>query len=347
MAGIGPPDNAVVRIVDAADHGHEHAAGRGLADFGVDPGQKPSRLVNGFAEAPVEARCLGHHQRRVHALAGNVAEIEANAAIVELEEIVEIPRHGSGRVINAGNGKFFNARNRQQGTLDFSRQFQLAGKPLLFDQRLGHAGILDGQRSGRAHRLQQVQILVDEQAVAATLVDQFDGADAFLLDAHRRAKDRPRGDARFLVHAPVEAWVLGDVADDLADAVLNATADDALIAPQRQPGDFRGTDARVTTKGLPRFVQHEERAALGIHVFGDVLDGALQGRLDVQGRGEILAHGRQQLQVVENTVLAAFNRGRAPGWVDGLTLAHGSLPARPFKRRPGPWRRHRGHPPGP
>jgi len=90
----------------------------------------------------------------------------------------------------------------------------------------------DGQRRGRAHRLQQVQVLGIEQRVVAGLVDQLDGADLLVVNAHRRAQDRLRGEAALLVHLLVEPGILADVADDLADVVLDAAADDALIALQ-------------------------------------------------------------------------------------------------------------------
>ena len=150
-------------------------------------------------------------------------------------------------MVDAGDGKTVAARIGKQRTLDFRRQFQLAGDPFLLDQGLGHAGVVDGQCSGGAHRLQEMQIVVLKQAIAATFVDELDGADAFVFDGHRRTQDRARGKPGFLVDAAVEAHILGHVADDLSDVVLHAAPDDALIAGQRQPCDLRRPDAGMAT----------------------------------------------------------------------------------------------------
>ena len=85
-----------------------------LVEAGID-------FTDALAEATEKARRLGHQQRRVHALSGYVAEVEANAAVLKFKKIKKVARHSARRQINTAGWKIGALRRWQQRALDFGR----------------------------------------------------------------------------------------------------------------------------------------------------------------------------------------------------------------------------------
>ena len=171
----------------------------------------------------------------------------------------------------------------------------------------------------RAQRLKQIQVRLGEQPVAAELVDQFDGADALVLDAHGGAQDGERRKPGLFVHGFLEIGVGGHVADDLSGVLLYAATDDALVALQRQAGDFRRPDTGLAVERLSRLVEQEQGAAGGADVPGDAPDRPQQGFLDIPGGREVQAHVGEQLERIGDALSAVVQKA-----FNGLTITHGA-----------------------
>jgi hypothetical protein len=156
VAGVGEAQPAALRVEDGVQAGHEHIRWNLVHQYIVDaPEHRPGRLETPGGSAQHAARC-SHHQRGRHALVGDIADHQAQPAIRQLDEIVEVAANLARRLVvavdlPAGQG---GNRARQQRLLHQVGNTQLLGDSLALERfdlllahELGHA-----QRRSGLHR---------------------------------------------------------------------------------------------------------------------------------------------------------------------------------------------------
>ena len=141
MAAVGVHEAAVANVVHAVEDGHEHVPAGGLDQGVVDHPQALARSVFHLPGGCADDRaCDGHEHRRRHALAGDIADDDADAVLVQEEEVVEIAAdflggmHG-GLDLDARRLEAFAGKER---TLHAAGDLQVALQ--------GHVGGLGAQR---------------------------------------------------------------------------------------------------------------------------------------------------------------------------------------------------------
>ena len=83
---------------------------------------------------------------------------ETDAAVGELEIVVEVAGNLVRRQIHAEHGKSAAAALGQQRFLHFARQIELALDALLLDQIVGHACVVDRKRGRRGEEAQHLGV---------------------------------------------------------------------------------------------------------------------------------------------------------------------------------------------
>ena len=132
----------------------------------------------------------GHHQRGRHAFIGHIADDDAQAAVVEVEEVVEVAADLARRLVISRHVPACQMRHvvRQQGLLDQPGDLKLlldaltlARLNLLLAHELGHA---HGRRGLGRQVVQQFTVVAGVLLLAAPR-SQVDHADQFALADQR------------------------------------------------------------------------------------------------------------------------------------------------------------------
>ncbi len=218
-----------------------------------------------------QARGADHQQRRVEALAGDVADDEADAPVRQLEVIVEIARDLVRRQVHAEHREHAAAALGQQRFLQLAREIELALHALLLDQLVGHARVVDRERGRRRDQAQHLGVFgVERVAVAA--VDELDHADRSGRRAERRAEkalgDEPAG----LVAGAPDTRIGRGIGDDLRCVLGDGEADHALPDREAHAGHVDRPDADAAFEHACRGLEQEQRGAFGLHEVGDARD---------------------------------------------------------------------------
>ena len=182
VACVGEADEAGRRIVEAGDHGDEQTEGAGLAELAVDQAQEIGGLPHRPDQAAVEARGLRHQQRRPEPLAGHVADVEADATVVQSDDVVEVAGDHPRRGAHAVDREILVPRLRQHALLDQCRQVELLGHALLPNEALRRSRAEKSEARGSGQHLQDLQILRCEVRARAEPIDQLDRSQTLAVD---------------------------------------------------------------------------------------------------------------------------------------------------------------------
>jgi hypothetical protein len=272
--------------VAVANQGADEATFQtGLAQLLVDACQ-PFRRWCAFLADPAQQGGRAHHQqRRIQSLAGNIANDKTDAAIGQVEIIVEVARDLVRRQVHAEQGKTVTATLGQQRFLHAPGEVEFALHARLLDQLVCHARIVDGQRSRCGHQAQDLGILGAEGAATA-FVDHLKRADRTIGGGQRSTQQAARDEAGIAVVAVVHACITGGIGHDLAGIFGDATADHALPERNAQPGNIDRPHADAAFQHAFALGEEEQRGSLGIHEFGNAPDRLAQGLAQVQGDGK-------------------------------------------------------------
>jgi hypothetical protein len=341
-ARIGPDRTLAGGVVVPGHQAHEHPRRDRLAQFIVharDPVRRAQPLLAGPAH---QAGATHHQEGRVQALAGDVAERERDAAIGQVEEIVEIPGYLPRRQVDCAQGVAAAAALGQQRTLQPACHAQLALDPVLLHQIAGHARDIERQRGGRGEQAQRVAIGLAEQATAL-LVDHLDRADHALRRGQRRAQHAAGDEAGARVDLAAEVGVDLGIAHHLARILRHGAPDDALPRRDAQAMDVDRPDAGAALEFGARGIEHEHGRGLGLQIGGDVGHRLAQGATQIHRYCKLLAdlgQDRQEIRRQGTARLAVGRRGRPVHTVPGGGT-RGRRRRRPQAHASGPENRYR------
>src|SRR6185369_3183514 len=166
------------------------------AEEGVDAAETLRRCEAVECDRTKDRAADGHEERGRDALAGDVADDDAEVRVVDREEVVEVSADLAGR---EHLGEELEVRATREGTrqdrlLDAARDVELAadreellaiarrlleGEVLLLQLRV-HAGILDGDGDAAGERFEEGELIVGE-ARGISRVHDLDHADRSLM----------------------------------------------------------------------------------------------------------------------------------------------------------------------
>ena len=141
MTGVGVGESAGRRVEDAVEAGHEHAL-RHLRQQDLVGSLEHCRWFDEARRfAAQDGLRAGHDQRRGHALVGHVADDDADAAVRQRDEVVEVAAYRPGGAVVGGDlpAVQLGQLARQELLLDEGRDAHLLFEPLA---RLGLDGLL-------------------------------------------------------------------------------------------------------------------------------------------------------------------------------------------------------------
>ena len=99
VAGVGVPEEARLRVEDGVEAGDEHVGRYVLDHHVVYPLEDLARRVEALGRGAEQRAGRRHHESRWHALVRHVADDEAELAVFELQEVVEVAAHLARRLV--------------------------------------------------------------------------------------------------------------------------------------------------------------------------------------------------------------------------------------------------------
>ena len=224
----------------------------------------------------------GDHQRRRHPLARDVAQHQADPAVLAAEEVVVVAAHLPRRAVPADQlvPRHHRRPLGEDLALDLGRQVHLALQALLFERLEVEPGVLQRQRR-----------LVGEQREGAAVRGE-EGADApaALLVAHR---DQPAGAALDLDRHAEQVARPGQQVRRGLPAAGQEAAQLGVVA--QQPG--RRLAAEGAVQAVAAVLQDVEGAAAGVEQRHGAQQDLLREAVEVEGRGHRQPHVVEGLEL--------------------------------------------------
>ena len=165
VAGVGQRHLLGLHVERQIDPGDEDVVLLALEHRLVDARDGARRRRLGQRRHAQVARDARHQERRRHALARDVADEDADALVIEPEQIVEVAADRIGRPILGDELDPLHRRQlpRQERLLDLLGEQQILLQPLLLERLGVHARVLQRHRRLRRQPGQQIEVALVER----------------------------------------------------------------------------------------------------------------------------------------------------------------------------------------